>query len=838
MPETSHIPQTVGGVIALLMIAAAVLVLTRRLKFPFTVALVLIGLALSSTATVFPQVLPAMGDLEISPALILYVFLPVLIFESAFNLDPRLLRQNIGTVLTLAVPGLLLSTLLIGVIVTLATPFSLTAALLLGAILSATDPVAVISLFRRLGAPRRLTILVEGESLFNDATSIVLARIMLSVLLVGNVSGAVVARGALDFVIVFVGGLAVGVILGLIAGYLLGAIGSDLYVEITLTTTLAYLSFLLAEEVVHVSGVTATLAAGLTVGSWGRMKISVPIRHHLDQFWAYIAFIANALIFLLVGLRVDLSELWANAGLLTWVVVAMLASRAVVIYGLTPLIGRRPGAEPIDRAYRAVMFWGGLRGAVALAIVLSLPAFPERESFVALVMGAVLFTLLVKGLTIERLVRRLGLDKPPLADRFARLEALFAARRRALSRLPDLLAVNLFNASIADRLHAECERRLQATKAELDELTHRELDHKQQRRIVFLRAFAEEQSAYADLFDKGQLSEPAFRELSLAIGMQQDAMRYRGVHLVAPIRELHRHRIGRFALRRLDRVRFASSLAERLRLRRVALDYDVAWGEYQASSRALDMIENLSRIETIPAGVLKEIVNSYRARINAAQQHLDHTAEQFPEFVHALQEKLGRRLVLLAELAFVERQVRGGTLPPSVADTLTAELEQEMRSLRGHEIAKLKTTPEELLRSVPFLRDLPLEDFSVLAARLHAQTVAARAVIFRQGDPGDALYIIARGVVRISRRDGNDWRHLATLMAGNFFGEAALMERRPRNATVTAMTPCSLYKLRRKDLEVVIEVYPNIRRALEQENQRRKIENADLSALGGVHGRE
>jgi CPA1 family monovalent cation:H+ antiporter len=833
MSDASHIPEIVGGVIALLMIATAALVLTRRLKFPFTIALVLIGVGLSSAATVFPRVIPALGEFEISPELILYVFLPVLIFESAFNLDPRLLRQNLGPVLMLAVPGLLLSTLLIAVIVTFATPFSLSAALLLGAILSATDPVSVISVFRRLGVPRRLTILVEGESLFNDATSIVLARIMLSLLLAGHLSGAAAARGALDFVLVFVGGLAVGVILGLIAGYLLGKVGSDLYIEITLTTTVAYLSFLLAERVLHVSGVTATLAAGLTVGGWGRMKISAPVRQHLDQFWAYIAFICNALIFLMVGLRVDLSQLWVNAGPLTWVVVAMLVSRAVIVYGLIPVAGRMPRSEPIGAAYRAVIFWGGLRGAVALAIVLSLPPFPERETFVALVMGAVLFTLLVNGLTIEGLVRWLGLDKPPLADRFSRLEALFDAHRRALRRLPDLLAVNLFNASIADSLHLEYEHKLEDTKAELDELTRSELDHKQQRRIVFLRAFAAERSVYADLFDKGQLSEPAFRELTLATGVQQDAMRYRGVYLVSPIVELHRHRIERLVLRLLDRVRYASSVAERLRLRRVALDYDLAWGEYQATSRALEMLDNLSRLETIPAAVLTEVVSSYRARNNKAQRHLDQTAEQFPEFVHDLQEQLGRRLVLITELDFVEQQALGGTLPSSVVDTLTAELEQEMRSLRGHEIAKLKTTPEELLRRVPFLRDLPPEEFSVISARLHGQTVAAGEVIFRQGDPGDALYIIARGVVRISRREGNDWRHLATLMAGNFFGEASLLEHRPRNATVTAVTPCSLYKLIRKDLEAIIEDYPHIRRVLEQENKRREIENVNPPADTG-----
>ncbi len=826
MTDVSHIPQIVAGVVALLVIATAALVLTRRVRFPFTVALVLIGAFLSSTYTFFPGIFPSLHDLQISPALILYVFLPVLIFESAFNLDPRLLRQNLGPVLTLAVPGLLVSTLLIGLIVRAVTPYPLTSALLLGAILSATDPVAVISIFRRLGAPIRLTILIEGESLFNDASSIVLARILLAVLLMSQVSPGTIARGAFDFVFVFVGGLAVGAALGLIAGYLLGLVGSDLYTEITVTMALAYLSFLLAERVFQVSGVTATLAAGLVVGSWGRVKISLPIRPHLDHYWSYIAFIANALIFLMLGLRVNFSALWANAWPLLWVIVAMLVSRAVAIYGLMPLIGHLPRAEPIGNAYRAVMFWGGLRGAVAIAIVLSLPPFPQREAFVALVMGAVLFTLLVKGLTIERLVRRLGLDQPPIADRFSRLEALIAARKQALERLPDLLSVNLFNAAIASQLRSESVDKLLGTKAELDDLTRLELNHNRQRRIAFLRAFAEERATYVELFDKGQLTEAAFRELTLAVDVQQDAMRYRGVYLISPIRRLHRHRLERVFLRALDRFKTASRVAERIRLRRVALDYDVAWGEYQASGRVLSVLENLARIEAMPHQVIDEVLDSYGERHRAAQERLDQTAEQFPEFVNDLQEDLGRRLILLAEVAFVESQESAGTLPESVADRLVEELRSGMGRSRSFEIAKLKTTPAELLRSVPFLRDLPPEDFSVLAARLRPQSAVAREVIFREGDAGDSLYLIARGVVRISRREGSKWRHVATLMAGNFFGEGAFLDHRPRNATVTAVSPCSFYKLRRKDLEILFDVYPNIRRALEQEHGRRQTANS------------
>jgi len=203
MHETSHIAELVGGVVALLLIAAAILAATKRLKLPFTVLLVIVGMGLSWVANGFAPLKEALQGLKLSPDIILYVFLPTLIFEAAFNLDGRQLRRSLGQVLTLAVPGLLVSTLVIGLIVGLLTPIPLAAAFLLGAILSATDPVAVISLFKVLGAPKRLSVLVEGESLFNDATSIVVARILIGVILAGSVSLGTVAHGVLDFFVVF-----------------------------------------------------------------------------------------------------------------------------------------------------------------------------------------------------------------------------------------------------------------------------------------------------------------------------------------------------------------------------------------------------------------------------------------------------------------------------------------------------------------------------------------------------------------------------------------------------------------------------------------------------------
>jgi len=359
--ESLHPTLTiVWAMIGLLFITAITFAICKRYKLPLSVMLVVVGIAIAYIAQYGPPYLAPLAAYKISPDIILYVCLPTLIYESAYNLEFRQLRENLTPVLTLAVPGLLISTIIIGVFVWLGTTIALGAALLLGAILSATDPVAVISLFRQLGAPKRLTILVEGESLFNDATAIVTAKILFTVVVAGAFSWHFAYEGVLEFFIEFVGGALVGWGLAVIVGYLLGLVESEPFIEISLTTLLAYFSFVIAHEFFHVSGVMATVAAGLTMGDWGRTKISPSVAEYMHNFWEYLAFIANALIFLLVGLSVHLGVLRDTLWPLFIVVVAMLVSRAVVIYGLVPLLGRLSGAEPIEMPYRTVMYWGGV----------------------------------------------------------------------------------------------------------------------------------------------------------------------------------------------------------------------------------------------------------------------------------------------------------------------------------------------------------------------------------------------------------------------------------------------------------------------------------------------
>ncbi len=378
-------------ILELLLIVSIVAVVVRRFRIPYTVGLVLAGLALSFRPPI---------QIELTPELILAILLPPLVFEAAFHLNIDKLRRNTGTILLLAIPGVILTTLITGGIVSFGAGIPLSAALVFGALIAATDPVSVVAIFRRIGAPKRLEVMLEGESLFNDGTAIVLFGIALGALGTGDFS---VVQGTIDFLIIAGGGIVVGLVIGAIAIPLLARIDDHL-VETTLTTLIAFGSYLVAEQL-HVSGVLAVVIAGLIAGNIGRKEMSPTTRIAVLNFWEYVAFLANSVIFLVIGLEVDLPGLVADWQPILWAIVAVLVSRAAGIYGLSRL------GRPIPSNWRHVMWWGGLRGAIALALALSVPLSmgEERTTLLHMAFGVVLFTLLVQGLSMEGLVKRLGL---------------------------------------------------------------------------------------------------------------------------------------------------------------------------------------------------------------------------------------------------------------------------------------------------------------------------------------------------------------------------------------------------------------------------------------------
>jgi monovalent cation:H+ antiporter, CPA1 family len=423
MHETFHIDVFV----VLLMITASVAMAVKWVRLPYSISLVIVGLIIG--------VFHLLPPIEMTPELILLVFLPALLFEASWNIDLRELKQNWYPITVLAVPGLIISTLIVGGIMHYGTGTPFMVACLFGAMISATDPISVLALFRKLGINRRLTMVLEGESLFNDGTAVVLFKIILA-LLVANAQFSL-TEAAGSFLMVVFGGAVIGSALGYAASRVT-AFFDDHLLEITLTTILAYGAFLVAEQL-RVSPVISVVAAGIVMGNYGsRAAMSATTRLAVNSFWEYAAFLVNSFVFLLIGLQVKFDLLQKYAVPIGVAILAILASRVVVVYGLAPLFARKNA--PIPWSWRHLLMWGALRGSLCMALALSLPtSLPFREQILITTFGVVLFTLLVPGLSIEPLVKLLKINRgdPKLAA-YKELKSIQMANRKAIVFLETL----------------------------------------------------------------------------------------------------------------------------------------------------------------------------------------------------------------------------------------------------------------------------------------------------------------------------------------------------------------------------------------------------------------
>jgi Na+:H+ antiporter len=412
-------------IIELLLIVSIVAIAVRRLRIPYTVALVIAGLLITFQSAI---------KFELTPELILALFVTPLVFEAAFHLNVSELRRNLAAILILAIPGVILTMFIVGGMLLFGIHLSLPIALLFGALIAATDPVAVVALFRTLGVPKRLSVLIEGESLFNDGTAIVLFNLMLAVVLTTKIN---LAASVGQFFIVSIGGLLVGLVLGWLVAQLISRVDNYL-IETTLTTVLAFGSYLLADRL-GFSGILAVLMAGLVNGNIGQQGMSPTSRIVIFNFWEYVAFLTNSLLFLLIGLQVNISALLAAWQSILWAILAVFVARTVVVYGLSLLVKRV--AEPIPLSWQHILNWGDLRGAICLALALSLPIAmgPQRDLLLTMTFGVVLFTLLVQSTTMSPLVKRLKIITRSEAQVEYELQhARLTAIRSADSRLDRL----------------------------------------------------------------------------------------------------------------------------------------------------------------------------------------------------------------------------------------------------------------------------------------------------------------------------------------------------------------------------------------------------------------
>jgi CPA1 family monovalent cation:H+ antiporter len=390
----------------LLIAASLIAVLATRLRIPYTVALVLGGLLLGSLRLpIVERIYQSNRPDWLNPEVILILFLPPLLFEGSLQINIRELLHDIVPVLLLANVGVLAATAITGCALHWEIGIPLSTALLFGAIISATDPISVLAIFKEFAISKRLSMIVEAESLFNDGTAVVLFEILLSGIVTGNLS---VAKGLGAFVFSVMGGAVIGIGLGYGISKVTKRI-DDPQIEITLTTILAYSSYLVAHRL-HMSGVIATVLSGIVFGNIGaQVGASERTRIALFSFWKYASFVINSLVFLLIGLEVQIWQLLSGWSTVLLAVLAVLLGRVISVYGLVAMSNLF--AERISGRWQHVLVWGGLHGSLSLALALSLGRdFPDREQILAITFGVVAFSIIVQGLTMGPVVRLLGVS--------------------------------------------------------------------------------------------------------------------------------------------------------------------------------------------------------------------------------------------------------------------------------------------------------------------------------------------------------------------------------------------------------------------------------------------
>ncbi len=405
-------------VVILLVVTLIVALASRRLRLPYTLLLVLVGFVIG--------LLPVLIQVRLDPNVVLFLFLPALLFEGAWNVEVEQLLADWLPIVLLAVPGLLLSLILVTVVLHWSIGLPWLLALLLGAMVSPTDPLAVLSLFRQLGIPGRLRTIVEGESLFNDgvgaaAYQLVLLLLLSSVVLATAASDASFWAIALDALWLMLGGLALGLIVGWIVAHFLRLVDDHL-IEITVTFCVAYGVYLIG-TILHTSGLLAVVGSGLVIGSYGRRTgMSERTREAIDAIWEFIGYLANSLLFLLLGIEIGASNFTEAISGILWALGGVIVGRVLMIYMLIPLhdllagkltrnTGKPhrflPSPRPIPSSWRPLLVLSGLRGALSIALVLSLPVtLAQRNLLADIVYGVVLVTLLGQGIGLRVLLPR------------------------------------------------------------------------------------------------------------------------------------------------------------------------------------------------------------------------------------------------------------------------------------------------------------------------------------------------------------------------------------------------------------------------------------------------
>ncbi len=826
-------------IIAVLLVVIGVLQpVAERIKIPATVLLAAVGVAIGALASFllytpltdrFDDIVTPIVHLPMQSSLFIYVFLPLLLFQAALTIDVLRMKQDAAPILLLAIVAVIVTTVLIGVSLSELFGIPLVICLLLGSVVATTDPAAVVGVFRDIGAPARLSRLVEGESLLNDAAAIAIFTILLGLLIRGEPFD--IAESTARFALAFVG----GVVLGLLAGKLLvegiRRLDELKAAETTLTVAAPYLVFIAGEQFLHVSGVVAVVTLGLCVSAWGKTALTPENWRHLQNVWEQIAFWAGSLVFILAAIVVP--RLIPEAGLVNVAMVlaltvAALVARGGVLFLLLPLLSAARLTKKVGWEYKIAILWGGLRGAVTLALVLAVVeteglAEEAKQIVVVTATGFVLFTLFVNGITLRTVIRKLGLDALTPRDQTLRDHILALSLLEVVDAVRDAGDRYRLPSAALDPVLADYQRRM-ADVAAGD--TGPDVLRDRERLAVALIALANRERELLLEHHGQQATSPGVMDKLL-----RHAERIvEGAHLRG--RPGYRQAARKVLAFRMP-FRFAHFLHRHFRIdAMLAHQLMQRFEMMQALGLALDELIRFNTVRLTPlfgprVGAL--VGRILAMRTVATANALEAMRLQYPAFAEALARRLVWRLAQREELDRYETLRGEGLLGRELHHSLRRHVLALQRRQHRRPRLDLGLKIPEMIGNLELFAGLSAAELKRVCRLFRPRLALPGEFVVRKGDRSKSVFFISSGAVEV-RLPGRTIRR----GRGEFFGELAVLTGRRRVADIVALGYCQLLVLDQAKFNTFLQVNPAIRAHIE-DGARARLANLG-PALGGTGG--
>lgn len=810
------ISVTVPVITALFLVAALCQPLAARLRLPYAAVLAMVGIFISLLAgwaerTLVSGRLSSIGetasnllDLPISSEVFVFVLLPILLYQGAVGIDVRHLARDSVAILLLAIGAVLLSIILIGGAVNIVTGISLTACLLLGAIVATTDPSAVISMFRELGAPARLTRLVEGESLLNDATAIA----AFNALLLALVSGLSPSWGDLGAGIAF--GLISGAFGGTAAGFIVARILERLKsyrsAQITLTMATPYAIFAVASTTLLVSGVVAIVAAGITIGAIGRSRFDRNDLRFMRELLDQAADWATGLIFILAALivpRILSGFEMAHLLPLAVVIAAALIARTIILWGLAPILARMGLMRPVSHAMNAALLWGGLRGAMTLALVLAVAentaiADDIKRTIAIVATGYTLWTLLVQGTSLRVVVRGLGLTRLSAVEQAFRTQALGSAIEATRERVRGFARRAGIETGLVDSVIEPYETRL--TSALSDTVFEEEITDREKIQLGLAALVNQERNLLLEQrWSSGLPSSMIDQYLYCLDTMRDEAW---GGGRVGYLRA------ARLPYRQTVKFRLSNALHKFFRIHAPLARYLGRRFHYLLVNRII-VAQLEAHVETrlVPifgkriGDILGEIIHRRRDEL---ERNLEAIRLQYPAFTRDLEHSMLHRYAHHEEIAQISSLLEAGVIAPGIGRSLLSEAQSLYREVRHAGRIDIEHPKPELLRRLRAFEGFSDTQLARVARRMRPVVFPMGSEIYRPGDQIDSIFFISNGAVEVEREGSETIR----LGRGQAFGQLRVLNPELKAARVRAIAYSHCFEMKVRDFRELLRQSP------------------------------